>query len=73
MKCHWCGRELIFKAGIGWIHKDTNSIYIMYCRKCGYGGGQATACPKCGSKDYVDHHCALPDYSTSKLNYKKSF
>lgn len=61
MKCLYCGKEVKFVNGRGWIHVDCDSFYIMRCKNCGYQGATAVTCPNCGSKNYVDDHCALPD------------
>jgi len=58
--CQWCGDVLVFVLGRGWLHKSTDSVYTMKCGDCYYRGESAMRCPKCGSKDYVDDHCALP-------------
>ena len=68
MNCSICKRELEYhnryhNGGRGWVHKETGSIYIMKCKDCGYEGGNSITCPDCGSKNYVDDHCALPDWS----------
>lgn len=68
MKCSICGRELIFKRGIGWVHEEFDSLYILKCKTCGHEWGErkvALRCPKCGSDDIVDDRCAMPDYSGS--------
>lgn len=60
--CMWCGEPLKFEAGRGWVHQN-GSIYMMRCKDCGFKGGNSVHCPRCGSKNYVDDHCALPDRS----------
>ena len=68
MNCSICGREIEYCKGGGWIHKETNSIYIMKCKDCGYEGGNRFTCPNCGSKNYVDDHCVRPNYSEKGQN-----
>jgi len=73
MKCLYCDFELIFEDDgryPGWKHvtPEGNSLYIMWCKSCGYTGGQKrladgtldTHCPRCGSEAYVDDHVATP-------------
>lgn len=61
--CMYCGRELKWVNGKGWVHAYYNSAYIMKCKDCGYEGESAVTCPNCGSKNYIDDHCASPDNS----------
>ena len=65
MNCLICGRELEFKRGKGWIHRETDSTYMMKCKDCGYEGEQVNdlTCPACGGKNYVDDHCVSPSLS----------
>lgn len=58
--CLHCNQPLEFKYSRGWVHSDTQSLYVMKCKDCGYKGGNYVKCPACGSKNYVDDHCALP-------------
>ncbi len=63
MKCHWCGREIYFGKGVGWVHEDGGGIYWQRCSSCGCEFSHYPAvfeCPRCGSKDVVDDHCVLP-------------
>ncbi len=68
MNCSICGREIEFHKGRGWLHKETNSLYIMKCKDCGYEGRQVMGftCPNCGGKNYVDDHCSSPNKLTNK-------
>jgi len=63
MNCSICKRKLEYQRKRGWFHKETNSIYIMRCKDCGYEGGNSITCPNCGDKNYVDDHCVSPDWS----------
>ena len=65
MNCYICGRELEFKVGEGWLHRETGSLIIMKCKDCGYEGGiniKDFTCPNCGGKNFVDDHCSSPDF-----------
>jgi len=68
MKCKWCGEELKFIRGKGWVHQDgelykTKLVYPSRCRKCFSKLTSDGYCYKCGiqyKKERVDDHCALP-------------
>lgn len=60
--CQWCGEPLHFVPGRGWVHEE-GGLYVMYCPKCRWRGApypSPKVCPRCGSKEVRDHHCALP-------------
>lgn len=73
MKCLWCGEELKFVRGKGWVHQDgklykTKKVYPRFCRKC-HNRLHNGFCNICGiqyEKEEVDDHCALPDFSSEK-------
>lgn len=63
LRCHWCKQPLIFEPGRGYIHEGGGN-YLMRCDECGWEGSgypSPTACPKCGSRNIRDLHCALPE------------
>lgn len=66
-KCMWCGEQLIFSRGKGWVHRDgkvykTRVAYPRFCPVCvgllldGFCG----KCLKQYPKQEIDDHCALP-------------
>jgi len=65
--CQWCGEELRFVNGKGWVHQNgqiykTKLEYPLFCRKCGNRLHEGV-CFTCGvqyQKEEVDDHCALP-------------
>ena len=61
VKCVWCGEQLIYVVGKGWLHKRTNSEVMMRCDDCGYQGKLNEKCPRCKSKNYVEDHFALTE------------
>ena len=70
-KCMYCGEELRFVPGKGWVHASDGQLYKQkwvyprICRKCG-SRLQDGYCSKCGiqyEKELVDDHCALPQRS----------
>jgi len=68
MKCKWCGEELKFIRGKGWVHQDgklykTRLVYPSECRVCHTKLTDDGYCYRCGiyyKKEEVDDHCALP-------------
>lgn len=48
MKCLWCGEQLHYVLGRGWLHPDGQLYKQKYDPKSG---------------QMVDDHCALPDRS----------
>lgn len=62
-KCVWCGERLEFVRGRGYVHQE-GGTYKMRCPDCDWRGAPYPSpidCPKCGSRDVRDDHCALPD------------
>jgi primosomal protein N' len=62
VRCQWCGDELTFYRGSGYAHSG-GGAYVMHCLDCGHQDDSKPSkmeCPACGSKNWVDHHCALP-------------
>lgn len=60
--CRWCGEPLCFRPGRGWTHAE-GGVYVVRCESCGWRGApypSPITCPRCGSKDVRDDHCALP-------------
>ena len=61
--CYWCKRPLRWShERHRWEHEG-GGLYIQKCNSCGAIIDQpepAKICPKCGSKDVIDDHCALP-------------
>lgn len=68
MKCMWCGEELQFIRGKGYVHQDgelykTRLEYPRFCRKCGTRLTEDGYCYPCAiqyQKEKVDDHCATP-------------
>lgn len=63
MVCHWCGQPLHYVRNRGYVHPEGGS-YMMYCKECGWSGApwpSPRTCPKCGSAEIRDDHCALPE------------
>jgi primosomal protein N' len=63
--CRWCEQPLRFVTGKGWVHQE-GGIYAMYCPHCGWRGApypSPSRCPRCGSNQVRDDHCALPQRS----------
>lgn len=59
--CVWCGERLRWMTGRGWVHED-GGLYVMWCPDCGWRGApypSPSSCPRCGSREVRDHHCAL--------------
>jgi primosomal protein N' len=64
MECSVCGRQLRWINGEGWVHAAFGTKYLKICKKCGHVGGDQPHCPNCGEvKNYVDDHCAIPNYN----------
>lgn len=61
MKCCWCGEELKYVKGRGWLHA-AGGLYMVRCKSCGWKAAPPNTpkfCPECGG-DVVDDHYALP-------------
>lgn len=66
-KCLYCQEPIHYAPGRGYVHDADGGSYRMYCPSCGWKGGASpspTRCPKCGSTQIRDDHCASPDYGT---------
>ncbi len=62
MRCQYCGEELKFERGRGWVHMD-GGLYKQYCPQCGWKGGNfppVIYCPNCGYEKIRDDHIARP-------------
>ena len=71
--CAYCGQELVFKEGKGYVHQG-GGIYIQICKECGWRGSHSPAvveCPECGSRNIIDDHCSMPWYVRDKLDEKE--
>jgi len=61
-RCLYCGDLLRFEPGRGWVHSE-GGTYRVRCGNCGWEGAPfptPTHCPRCGSRDVRDDHCATP-------------
>ncbi len=59
--CYRCGEPLAFTAR-GWVHWD-GGAYVMRCPDCRWSGApypSPARCPRCGSPEVRDDHCAQP-------------
>jgi hypothetical protein len=59
--CHWCGQNLKFVAGRGWVHPE-GGTYMMRCPDCGWTGALYPSpmdCPACGGHGLRDDHCVM--------------
>jgi predicted RNA-binding Zn-ribbon protein involved in translation (DUF1610 family) len=60
-ECVWCGRGITFSDA--WVHADGGGAYWMLCPECRWEGAPVPTpltCPKCGSWQVRDDHCAMP-------------
>jgi len=62
--CIYCHVPLALELGRGFVHPG-GAIYIQDCRSCGQriDAPNTVRCPRCGSTDLVDNHCATPKRS----------
>lgn len=60
--CKFCGEPLVYDESRGFVHQE-GGIYLMVCFDCGYQAAPfpvPVKCPRCGSKNWGDHHAAFP-------------
>jgi len=68
MRCVWCGKEIRFEPGRGWVHAE-GGAYVLRCPECGWTGAPYPAperCPRCGSPRLRDDHRALPNFAEER-------
>jgi len=62
LPCLWCRAPLRFLPGRGWTHLE-GGTYVVYCPSCGWKDApypSPSRCPRCGSRQLRDDHCATP-------------
>lgn len=67
MRCNWCGEELKFERGRGWLHPNgelykTRRAYPRICLECGkrLTNGYCSKCDRQYPQEQVDDHIAMP-------------
>ncbi len=67
--CSHCNRPLRFDPVTGWVHLAGGGLYWQRCGDCDWEGSArppAACCPRCGSHNVRDDHCALATWGETQ-------